>query len=57
MDRYDGVPPYQETIVYVDRVGILLDRYRKDLAAAASAQPAAPSATAVPAATAVAAGG
>lgn len=27
--KYDGVPPYAETQVYVERVGILHDRYRQ----------------------------
>lgn len=34
VDRFDGVPPYEETQVFVERVGILLSRYRTELAAA-----------------------
>jgi len=35
VDRFSGVPPYAETQVFVERVGILLERYRTQLAAAA----------------------
>lgn len=34
VDRHGGVPPYQETILFVERVGILRERYRQELAAA-----------------------
>jgi soluble lytic murein transglycosylase-like protein len=37
VDRFSGVPPYAETQVFVERVGILLSRYRTELAAAARA--------------------
>ena len=33
VDKYDGVPPYKETQRYVERVGVLADRYRGLLAA------------------------
>ena len=36
VDRFGGVPPYDETQVFVERVGVLLSRYRTELAAAAS---------------------
>ena len=35
INRFSGVPPYAETQVFVERVGILLERYRTQLAAAA----------------------
>jgi soluble lytic murein transglycosylase-like protein len=37
VDKYDGVPPYAETQVYVERVGILHERYKAELASAGSA--------------------
>ena len=33
VDKYDGVPPYSETQRYVQRVGVLAERYRGTLAA------------------------
>jgi soluble lytic murein transglycosylase-like protein len=33
VDKYDGVPPYRETQRYVQRVGVLAERYRGALAA------------------------
>ncbi|SDD87156.1 lytic transglycosylase domain-containing protein [Aquimonas voraii] len=38
VDRFDGVPPYEETQVFVERVGILLSRYRTELAAIARSE-------------------
>ena len=37
VDKYGGVPPYAETQVYVERVGILHERYKTELASLGSA--------------------
>ena len=36
MDKYGGVPPYSETQRYVQRVGVLAERYRGALNPVAS---------------------
>ncbi len=46
VDKYDGVPPYQETLRYVERVNILHGRYQVEMAATTSTAATAPAATA-----------
>jgi len=42
VDKYDGVPPYQETLRYVERVGILHGRYQAEMAATTATAATAP---------------
>lgn len=37
VDRHGGVPPYRETMTYVERVGVLAERYRGHLVASTGA--------------------
>lgn len=39
VDRHGGVPPYRETQTYVQRVGVLAERYRSHGLVAASGAP------------------
>lgn len=50
VDKYSGVPPYQETMRYVERVGILHGRYQTALATPAPTATATASTTPPPAA-------
>lgn len=46
--RFSGIPPYAETQVYVQRVGVLFERYQAELLAEAKALPPAVGAASAP---------
>ncbi len=45
--RFSGIPPYAETQVYVQRVGVLYERYQAELLAEAATAPTVPAQAAV----------